>query len=65
MSEVTRILQAIAGGDAHAGSRLLPLDEAAEALGLARRMADRYWAYARARLYEMLSDRSGPGGNNS
>ena len=28
--------------------------EAAELLGLARRTADRYWAYARARLYEML-----------
>jgi hypothetical protein len=65
MSEVTRILQAMAGGDTQAGSRLLTLDEAAEALGLARRTADRYWAYARARLFEMLSDGSGPGGNNS
>ena len=43
----------------------LTLDEAAVSLGLARRTADRYWAYARARLYEMLSDGSGPGGNNS
>ena len=37
----------------------LTLDEAAVSLGLARRTADRYWAYARARLYEMLSDGSG------
>ena len=36
----------------------LTLDEAAVSLGLARRTADRYWAYARARLYEMLSDGS-------
>jgi RNA polymerase sigma factor (TIGR02999 family) len=43
----------------------LTLDEAAVSLGLARRTADRYWAYARARLYEMLSDGSGPSGNNS
>ena len=28
--------------------------EAAEALGLARRTADRHWAYARAWLYERL-----------
>jgi RNA polymerase sigma factor (TIGR02999 family) len=34
----------------------LTLDEASAALGLARRTADRYWAYARARLYELLSD---------
>jgi RNA polymerase sigma factor (TIGR02999 family) len=33
----------------------LTLAEAAVSLGLARRTADRYWAYARARLYEMLS----------
>jgi RNA polymerase sigma factor (TIGR02999 family) len=39
----------------------LTLDEAALSLGLARRTADRYWAYARARLYEMLSDGPGPG----
>jgi RNA polymerase sigma factor (TIGR02999 family) len=43
----------------------LTLDEAAVSLGLARRTADRYWAYARARLYEMLSDGSGPRENNS
>jgi RNA polymerase sigma factor (TIGR02999 family) len=42
----------------------LTLDEAATSLGLARRTADRYWAYARARLYELLSDKSGPSGNN-
>ena len=41
----------------------LTLEEAAVALGLARRTADRYWAYARARLFEMLSD--GTGENNS
>jgi RNA polymerase sigma factor (TIGR02999 family) len=39
----------------------LTLEEAAASLGLARRTADRYWAYARARLYEMLSDGSGGG----
>jgi RNA polymerase sigma factor (TIGR02999 family) len=33
----------------------LTLDEAAVSLRLARRTADRYWAYARARLYELLS----------
>jgi RNA polymerase sigma factor (TIGR02999 family) len=43
----------------------LTLDEAAVSLGLARRTADRYWAYARARLYEMLSDGPAPSGNNS
>ena len=43
----------------------LTLDEAAVSLGLARRTVDRYWAYARARLYEMLSDGSGPRENNS
>ena len=42
----------------------LTLDEAAVSLGLARRTADRYWAYARARLYEMLSDAPGPGEEN-
>ena len=43
----------------------LTLDEAAVSLGLARRTADRYWAYARARLYEMLSGGSDPSGTNS
>jgi RNA polymerase sigma factor (TIGR02999 family) len=43
----------------------LTLDEAAVSLGLARRTADRYWAYARARLYEMLSGGSDPCGTNS
>ena len=42
----------------------LTLDEAAASLGLAGRTADRYWAYARARLYEMLSDAPGPGEEN-
>lgn len=32
----------------------LSLDEAAQALGLPRRTADRYWAYARAWLYHAL-----------
>jgi RNA polymerase sigma factor (TIGR02999 family) len=43
----------------------LTLDEAAVSLGLARRTADRYWAYARARLYEMLKGGSGPCGTSS
>jgi RNA polymerase sigma factor (TIGR02999 family) len=34
----------------------LTLDDAAASLGLARRTADRYWAFARARLYELLTD---------
>src|SRR5262249_57319745 len=38
----------------------LTLAEAAASLGLARRTADRYWAYARARLFELLSDGPGP-----
>jgi RNA polymerase sigma factor (TIGR02999 family) len=42
----------------------LTLDEAAVTLGLARRTADRYWAYARARLYEMLSGESGSRASN-
>jgi RNA polymerase sigma factor (TIGR02999 family) len=41
----------------------LTLDEAASSLGLARRTADRYWAYARARLYEMLSSEPGTSGS--
>jgi RNA polymerase sigma factor (TIGR02999 family) len=42
----------------------LTLDEAAVALGVARRTADRYWAYARARLYEMLSGEPGKSGSH-
>ena len=34
--------------------------EAAESLGLARRTADRHWAYARAWLYERLRRGEGP-----
>jgi RNA polymerase sigma factor (TIGR02999 family) len=34
--------------------------EAAAALGLAKRTADRYWSYARAWLYEALRDYDGP-----
>src|SRR5262245_14931669 len=43
----------------------LTLEEAAVSLGLARRTVDRYWAYARARLYEMLRGGSDPAGTNS
>ncbi len=43
----------------------LTLEEAASSLGLARRTADRYWAFARARLFEMLSDGTSPSENNS
>jgi RNA polymerase sigma factor (TIGR02999 family) len=43
----------------------LTLDEAAESLGVARRTANRYWTYARARLYEILSGESGPSGTDS
>jgi hypothetical protein len=32
----------------------LTLDEAAEALGVVRRTADRYWAFARTWLYAAL-----------
>jgi RNA polymerase sigma factor (TIGR02999 family) len=32
----------------------LPLDECAQVLGISRRTADRYWAYARAWLYDEL-----------
>jgi RNA polymerase sigma factor (TIGR02999 family) len=37
----------------------LTLDESAAALGLARRTADRYWAYARAWLYKTLNGDGG------
>lgn len=37
----------------------LTLEEAANALGLARRTADRYWAFARAWLYQALSQDAG------
>jgi RNA polymerase sigma factor (TIGR02999 family) len=39
----------------------LTLDEAAAALGLAPRTADRHWAFARAWLYKTLRDGQGPG----
>jgi len=38
----------------------LTLDDAAEVLGIGRRTADRYWAYARAWLCDALSDDSDP-----
>ncbi len=39
----------------------LTLEDAASALGIARRTADRYWAFARSWLYDALNqeDRSG------
>jgi RNA polymerase sigma factor (TIGR02999 family) len=43
----------------------LSMEETAAALGLARRTADRYWAYARAWLYETLSQGDGPRPNQS
>jgi RNA polymerase sigma factor (TIGR02999 family) len=36
----------------------LSSEEASRSLGLAPRTADRYWAYARARLYEILTEES-------
>jgi RNA polymerase sigma factor (TIGR02999 family) len=42
----------------------LTLADAAASLGLPRRTADRYWAYSRARLFEMLSG-GGPGETDS
>jgi len=33
----------------------LTLDQAAEILGVSRRTADRYWAYARAWLYKEIT----------
>jgi RNA polymerase sigma factor (TIGR02999 family) len=38
----------------------LTLEEAARSLGIARRTADRYWAFARAWLYQTLRKASGP-----
>jgi RNA polymerase sigma factor (TIGR02999 family) len=43
----------------------LTLEEAAAALGLARRTADRYWAYARAWLYDALTEGAPPGPQES
>jgi RNA polymerase sigma factor (TIGR02999 family) len=43
----------------------LTLKEAATALGLARRTANRHWAYARAWLYETLSQGGEPGRKKS
>jgi RNA polymerase sigma factor (TIGR02999 family) len=43
----------------------LTMAEASRSLGLARRTADRYWVYARARLAEMLTEASRPRGDNS
>jgi RNA polymerase sigma factor (TIGR02999 family) len=42
----------------------LTQDECAESLGLAPRTAARYWAYAKARLYELLSNGSEQGASN-
>jgi len=38
----------------------LTLPEAAATLGLGRRTAERHWAFARAWLYEALSQHNGP-----
>jgi RNA polymerase sigma factor (TIGR02999 family) len=38
----------------------LTLEDAASALGIARRTADRYWAFARSWLYDALSERGEP-----
>ncbi len=43
----------------------LTLEETAAALGLARRTADRYWAYARAWLYDALTQGEAPGQTES
>jgi RNA polymerase sigma factor (TIGR02999 family) len=43
----------------------LTLAEAARLLGLGRRTADRYWVYARARLFEMLGPKSDRSKENS
>jgi RNA polymerase sigma factor (TIGR02999 family) len=43
----------------------LTLEEAAACLGLARRTADRYWAYARAWLYDALTEGETPGPQES
>jgi RNA polymerase sigma factor (TIGR02999 family) len=43
----------------------LTLKDAAAALGLPRRTANRYWAYARAWLYEALSQGGEPGRKES
>jgi RNA polymerase sigma factor (TIGR02999 family) len=41
----------------------LILSDAANALGIGRRTADRYWAYARAWLYDRLHERDETAGN--
>ena len=38
----------------------LTLGEAADTLGLSRRTADRYWAFARSWLYDALSQEEKP-----
>jgi RNA polymerase sigma factor (TIGR02999 family) len=43
----------------------LTLGDAADALGMARRTADRTWAYARAWLYDRLSETEPPPGEKS
>ena len=72
MNEVTRILSAIERGDPLAAEQLLPLvydelrklaarhagNEAAAALGVVRRTADRDWAFARAWLFRRLAENS-------
>ena len=43
----------------------MTLGEAAEALNMARRTADREWAFARAWLFEALSERSTSDSSNT
>jgi len=38
----------------------LTIEQAAEILGISRRTADRYWAYARARLYQEITKGNQP-----
>jgi RNA polymerase sigma factor (TIGR02999 family) len=67
--EVDDAIQALASQD-DIGAKLvklrffagLTLGEAAESLGIPRRTADRHWAYARAWLYDQLSEGDAPQG---
>jgi RNA polymerase sigma factor (TIGR02999 family) len=64
-------LEQLAAGDRTAAELVklrffagMTLDEAAKALGMARRTADRVWAYARAWLFDRLRNGSGPDGGD-
>ena len=61
-------LERLAAEDAHCAQLVklrffagLTADEASQALGVSRRTADRYWAYARAWLYKALRPIEEPG----